>query len=69
MPGEDRACFEQALLAELFGRAYATRAEAATAADRLSSDEQNLCLFLDEAFTHPALTISTPQKLTTTPSR
>lgn len=64
MPDEDRACFEEALLAELFGRVYATRMEAAAAADRLPLDEQNLwnevvlplhgigedCFFLNEAF-------------------
>ncbi|MGH8168487.1 MAG: hypothetical protein ACREQ1_14700, partial [Woeseiaceae bacterium] len=42
MPDEDCACFEEALLAELFGRVYATRTEATAAADRLPLDEQNL---------------------------
>lgn len=64
MPDEDRTCFEEALLAELFGRVYATRAEATAAADRLPLDEQNLwnevvlplhgigedCFFLNETF-------------------
>lgn len=63
MPEKDRACFEEALLAELFGRAYATQSEAAAAADRLPLDDQNLwneavlplhgigedCFFLNES--------------------
>lgn len=64
MPAEDRACFEEALLAELFGQTCATRAEAAAAVDRLPLDERNLwnesvlplhgigedCFFLNEVF-------------------
>lgn len=42
LPPEDRACFEQALLEELFGRVVATPAEAETAAARLEPDERNL---------------------------
>jgi len=64
MPEKDCACFEEALLAELFGRVYATQTEATAAADRLPLDEQNIwnevvlplhgigedCFFLNEAF-------------------
>jgi hypothetical protein len=64
MPEKDRSCFEEALLAELFGRVYATQTEAAAAADQLPLDEQNLwnevvlplhgigddCFFLNESF-------------------
>lgn len=64
MPPEDRACLEEALLAELFGRTCATPAAAASAVDQLSPAEQNLwneavlplhglgedCFFLNEAF-------------------
>lgn len=64
MPEQDCACFDEALLAELFGRVYATQAEATAAAHRLPLEEQNLwnevvlplhgigedCFFLNEAF-------------------
>jgi hypothetical protein len=66
IPAEDRACFEQALLEELFGRVFATPAEAVSAADRLALDEQNLwnevvlpllgigedCFFLNEVLAY-----------------
>jgi hypothetical protein len=38
MPEKDRSCFEEALLAELFGRVYASQTEAAAAADQLPLD-------------------------------
>jgi len=64
MPADDRACFEEALLEELFGRTFATRADAVEAVDQLSLAEQNLwnetvlplhglgedCFFLNEVF-------------------
>jgi hypothetical protein len=64
MPEQDCACFEEALLAELFGRVYATQGEARAAADELSLDERNVwnevvlplhgigedCFFLNETF-------------------
>lgn len=64
MPADDRANFDEALLAELFGRPCDTRAEAAAAIDQLSLEEMNLwnetvlplhglgedCFFLNEIF-------------------
>lgn len=64
MPSEDRAGFDEALLAELFGLTCTTRAEAVAAADQLSVARQSLwneavlplrgigedCFFLNEAF-------------------
>jgi hypothetical protein len=64
IPKEDRACLDEALLAELFGRHYATRADATAAADDLPLGEQNVwnetwlplygigedCIFLNESF-------------------
>jgi hypothetical protein len=64
MPDEDRACLDEALLAELFGRHYATRADATAAADDLPLEERNIwnetwlplcgigedCIFLNESF-------------------
>ncbi|MDZ7645592.1 MAG: hypothetical protein U5K76_16025 [Woeseiaceae bacterium] len=64
MPAEDRAHFDEALLAELFHRPFATRAEAIAAIDRLSLDELNIwnetvlplhgigedCFYLNEIF-------------------
>src|SRR5688572_4604719 len=42
IPKEDRARLNEALLAELFGRRYATPGAAAAAADDLPLDEQNI---------------------------
>lgn len=42
LPKEERACLQKALLAELFGRHYATRADANAAVDDLSPDEQSI---------------------------
>jgi hypothetical protein len=64
IPKEDRACLNEALLAELFGRHYSTRADATAAADDLPLDERNIwnetclplygigedCFFLNESF-------------------
>jgi hypothetical protein len=64
VPKEDRACLNEALLGELFGRHYGTRADAAAAADDLPLDQQNIwnetllplygigedCFFLNESF-------------------
>lgn len=64
MPERDCACFDEALLAELFGRVHARQAEASAAADELPLDEKNLwnevvlplhgigedCFFLNEFF-------------------
>lgn len=72
MPEQDRACFEEALLAELFGRVYATQADASAAADDLQPDERNLwnevvlplhgtgedCFFLDSRISSPDWTTS-----------
>src|SRR5262249_40769365 len=64
VPRRDRDRLDEALLAELFGRTYATRTEAVAAADCLTPDEQQLwneailplrgigddCFFLNESF-------------------
>ncbi|MEO8179699.1 MAG: hypothetical protein ABI895_12770 [Deltaproteobacteria bacterium] len=64
IPKEDQACLNEALLGELFGRHFATRADATAAADDLPHDEQNIwnetwlplygigedCFFLNESF-------------------
>lgn len=42
VPPEDQARLDEALLAELFGRSYATRADATAAADSLTLDEQDV---------------------------
>jgi hypothetical protein len=64
IPKTDAASLDKALLKELFGKSYATRKEAATAAGRLSLDEQDRwnetvlplhgigedCFYLNESF-------------------